>query len=176
VEGPWGEIDGLLTFGGKIYLPPDSAHLHTVVAAAHNAGHEGIQKTLHRVKADLHTPRLRAMVQEFVQVNTVCQKNKVEHLHPAGSLQPLPIMTEVWANISMDFMEGFPKVHGESVILSVVDRFCKYTHFIALGHPYSASVAVAFFDDIIHLHGIPVSIVGDRDPVFTGHFWQELIV
>jgi hypothetical protein len=62
----------------------------------------------------------------------------VEHLRTAGLLQPLPIPCKVWTNISMDFMEGFPKVHGESVILSVVDRFCKYVHFIALGHPYSA--------------------------------------
>lgn len=75
----------------------------------------------------------------------------------------------------MDFVEGFPKVHGKSVILSVDDRFSKYVHFIALGHPYSAfSVAAALFDDIVRLHGIPVSIVSDRDLVFTSHFWQEL--
>jgi hypothetical protein len=47
----------------------------------------------------------------------------------------------------MDFMEGFPKVGGKSIILIVVDRFSKYAHFITLGHPYSATtVAKAFFD------------------------------
>ena len=60
----------------------------------------------------------------------------------------------------MDFIEGLPKVSGKSIILTVVDRFSKYAHFIALGHPYSsASVARAFFDDIVHLHGFPSSIV-----------------
>ncbi|KAK1683940.1 hypothetical protein QYE76_044788 [Lolium multiflorum] len=70
---------------------------------------------------------------------------------------------------------GPPKVGGKSVILTVVDRFSKYAHFIALGHPYTAaSVARAFFDGIVRLHGFPSSIVSDRDPVFTGHVWRDL--
>ena len=75
----------------------------------------------------------------------------------------------------MDFIEGLPKVGGKSVILTVVDRFSKYAHFIALGHPYTAaSVARAFFDDIVRLHGFLASIVSDRDPVFTGQVWRDL--
>jgi hypothetical protein len=75
----------------------------------------------------------------------------------------------------MDFIEALPKVHGKSVILTVVDRFSKYAHFIPLGHPYTAaSVAKAFFNDIVRLHGLPESIVSDRDPVFTGHVWRDL--
>jgi hypothetical protein len=70
----------------------------------------------------------------------------------------------------MDFVEGLPKVHGKFVILTVVDRFSKYAHFIALGHPYTVtSVARAFFDGIVRLHRFPSSIVNDRDPVFMGH-------
>jgi len=57
----------------------------------------------------------------------------------------------------------------------VVDRFSKYAHFIALGHPYTAfSVARAFFDGIVRLHGFPSSVVSDRDPAFTGHVWRDL--
>ena len=75
----------------------------------------------------------------------------------------------------MDFVEGFPRVGGKSVILIVVDRFAKMAHFIALSHPYSASsVARAFFDNIVPLHGFPCSIVSDRDTVFTSNFWEEL--
>jgi transposase InsO family protein len=75
----------------------------------------------------------------------------------------------------MDFTEGLPKVHGKSVIFTIVDRFSKYAHFIALSHPYSAaSVARMFFDGIVRLHGFPNSIVSDRDPVFTSHMWQDL--
>jgi hypothetical protein len=75
----------------------------------------------------------------------------------------------------MDFIEGFPKVGNKSVVLTVVDRFSKFTHFIALGHPYSAaSVAKVFFEGIMRLHGIPCSIVSDRDMVFTIAFWTVL--
>jgi hypothetical protein len=82
---------------------------------------------------------------------------------------------QVWADISMDFIEGLPKVGGKSVILTVVDRFSKYAHFIPLGHPYTAaSVARAFFNGIVRLHGFPTSIVSDRDPVFTGNVWRDL--
>ena len=75
----------------------------------------------------------------------------------------------------MDFIEGLPKVHDKSVVLTVVDRFSKYAHFIALSHPYTAaSVARAFFDGIVRLHGFPSSIVSDRDPVFTSNLWRDL--
>ena len=75
----------------------------------------------------------------------------------------------------MDIIEGFLRVGGKSVILTVVDRFSKMAHFIALSHPYSASsVARAFFDNIVRLHEFPCSIVSDRDTVFTSNFWEEL--
>lgn len=60
-------------------------------------------------------------------------------------------------------------------MLTVVDRFSKYAHFIPLGHPYSAAtVARAFFDGIVRLHDIPCSIISDHDTVFTGTFWKDL--
>jgi hypothetical protein len=75
----------------------------------------------------------------------------------------------------MDFIERLLKVGGKSVILTVVDRFSKYAHFIALGHPYTASsITRDFFDGIVRLHGFPTSVVSDRDPVFTGNVWRDL--
>jgi hypothetical protein len=75
----------------------------------------------------------------------------------------------------LDFIEGFPKVGGKSVILTVVDWFSKYAHFITLDHPYFVTmVAKAFFDTIVRLHSVPESIISNRDPVFTGTLWKEL--
>jgi hypothetical protein len=61
----------------------------------------------------------------------------------------------VWADISMDFIDGLPKAHCKSIII-VVDHFSKYAHFIALSHPYIiALVARAFFEGVVHLNSFP---------------------
>jgi hypothetical protein len=68
-----------------------------------------------------------------------------------------------------------PKVDDKFIILMVVDRFSKYTHFLALVHPYSATtVAKAFFDTIVRLHGVSESIASDRDLVITSMLWKDL--
>jgi hypothetical protein len=171
----WSVKDDLIFRSGKIYIPPNTDFIQQVLQLAHSTGHEGIQKTLHRLRSNFSLDQDRRLVTEFVHSCTVCQQNKTDSLHPAGLLQPLPIPSRVWADISMDFIEALPKVHGKSIILTVVDRFSKYAHFIPLGHPYTASsVARAFFNDIVRLHGIPESIVSDRDPVFTGNVWRDL--
>jgi hypothetical protein len=119
---------------------------------------------------------MKQLVQDLVRTCVVCQRYKSEHLHPAGLLLPLPVPQGVWTDVALDFVEALPRARGKSVILTVVDRFSKYCHFIPLAHPYSAeSVAQAFFADIVRLHGVPQSMVSDRDPIFTLTFWRELM-
>lgn len=76
----------------------------------------------------------------------------------------------------MDFVVGLSKSKGFDTILVVEDRLSKYGHFLLLlKRPYSTrSVADVFTREIVRLHGIPASIVSDRDPVFMSNFWQEL--
>jgi hypothetical protein len=175
VSPGWTELDGLLLFKGKVYVPHASTLWPIILSSAHDTVHEGIQKTIHRFQSSFYNPHALQRVKEFIKGCSVCQRNKTEHLHPGGLLQPLSVPSEVWSDISMDFIEGFPKVGGKSVILTVVDRFSKFAHFIALGHPYTAaSVAKAFFDNIVRLHGLPCSIVSDRDTVFISTIWLEL--
>ncbi|KAJ4788910.1 polyprotein [Rhynchospora pubera] len=170
----WSFCDGLFLRQHRIFVPASSSCLQPILTTAHGVGHEGVQKTLHRIRRDFYIPQLKQLVQDFVRSCPLCQQHKVDHLHPAGLLQPLPIPARIWSDISMDFIEGFPKSHGKSVILTVVDRFSKYAHFIPLAHPYNAcSVAQVFFEAIVKLHGIPESIVSDRDTVFTSNFWIE---
>ena len=75
----------------------------------------------------------------------------------------------------MDFIIGFPKFEGKSVIMVIVDRITKYAHFCALCHQFKASkIDVSFMETIQKLHGNSKIIVCDRDPIFTGNFWTEL--
>jgi hypothetical protein len=170
---PWALVDGMVTFNTKLYVPPSSTLLHDLVADIHNDKHEGIQRTLHH---DFHAPNLRSTVLDFIRGCLTCQRYKTEHLLPGGLLLPLPMPPMVWADVALNFIEGLPKVGCRSVILTVVDRFSKYRHFIPLGHPYTnETVTKVFLAEIVHLHGIPQSIVSDCDPAFTLTFWKELL-
>jgi hypothetical protein len=142
---------------------------------SHGMGPEGVQKTLHRLCASFFMPHDAHRVHKFIKGCFVYQCHKTENLHPVGLLQPLDVPSVVWQDISMDFVDGFPKVGDKAVILMVVDHLSKYAHFNALGHPYTATIiVVAFFKQIIRLHGVPASIVIDRDLIFTSTVWQEL--
>lgn len=75
----------------------------------------------------------------------------------------------------MDFIEGLPKSEDKELILVVVDRLTKFSHFVGLSHPLTAvTVAKMFLDQVHKLHGLLESIISDRDYIFLSSFWQEL--
>jgi hypothetical protein len=162
--GPnWMVVDDIVLYKGRIFLSDTSASWAPILLQAHGMGHVGVQKILHWLRATFLTPHDGRLVRDFIRGCSVCQRHKTEHLHLADLLQPLDVPTAVWQDIAMDFIEGFPKTSG------------KYVHFIALGHPYTAtSVTTTFFEQIVRLHGVPASIVSNRDPVLTSAMWKEL--
>ncbi|TYK27130.1 pol protein [Cucumis melo var. makuwa] len=95
---------------------------------------------------------------------------------PAGLLQPLSIPEWKWENVSMDFITGLPRtLRGFTVIWVVVDRLTKSAHFVPGKSAYTASKwAQLYMSEIVRLHGVPVSIVSDRDARFTSKFWKGL--
>ncbi|XP_071680352.1 uncharacterized protein [Lolium perenne] len=121
LAAPWRLDKGLLLHGRRIFVPDHGDLRHQALSLAHSAGHEGVQKTLHRLRADFYIPGDGALVRDWVRACVTCQRNKTETLRPAGLLQPLDVPSQVWADISLDFIEGLPKVGGKSVILTVVD-------------------------------------------------------
>jgi len=169
--------DGILFLKGRIVIPPTSTLKNEILQEFHSskfAGHSGILRTLKRLAQNFYWIAMKADVKAFVSACDVCQRNKHEARSPAGLLQPLPIPMQVWEDISMDFIDGLPMSAGKNSILVVVDRLTKYGHFFALGHPYSAkTVATVFVSGVMKLHGVPRSIVSDRDPIFLSSFWQE---
>lgn len=138
-------------------------------------GHSGRDATLKRLKHLFYWKGMNKEVQQYIRECTVCQACKYDSQSTYGLLQPLPIPKGVWVDISTDFVEGLPKSQGKEVIWVVIDRLSKYAHFTALAHPYTAEmVAHSFLDNIYKLHGLPKSIVSDRDPIFLSSFWQSL--
>jgi hypothetical protein len=92
-----------------------------------------------------------------------------------GILQPLPIPSQHWEEVSMDFITNLPKFEGKNDIMVVVDRLIKYAHFFSISHPFKESTIVTTFMEIVqNIHGVPKIIVSDRDSIFTRNFWTEL--
>ena len=115
-------------------------------------------------------------MQEYVADCVVCQQTKYPTSKPSGLLQPLPIPSAPWTEISMDFIVGLPPSVGHMTIFVVVDRLMKVAHFCPLKSGFTAKVvATAFFDSIVKLHGFPQGIVSDRDPLFVSNFWRQLM-
>jgi hypothetical protein len=110
-------------------------------------------------------------IRNFVAECDVCQHNKGETVKSPGTLQPLLIPPAIWKDISMDFITGLPKSGNKSVIMVVVDRLSKYAHLCALQHSFTTStMAQIFMDQVFKIHGMPHSIVSDRDPTFISNF------
>jgi hypothetical protein len=170
---------GLIKYKGRLVIGANLALQPKLIAQLHDTpvgGHSGIHATYQRVKKLFYWPGIKLAVELFVRQCQVCQQAKHCNTKPAGLLQPLPPPKEPWQDVTMDFIEGLPVSDSANVILVVVDRLTKYAHFLPLRHPYTTNyVAKAYMDNIVRLHGVPLSITSDRDKVFTSVFWRELM-
>ncbi|KAK8950540.1 hypothetical protein KSP40_PGU007189 [Platanthera guangdongensis] len=171
-------IGGHLYYHGRVVIPASSAWKEVMLQEFHSSptgGHAGVLRTLQRLRANVFWRGLRRDAQRFVQQCDMCQRQKYETSSPAGLLTPLEIPQQIWETVSMDFIEGLPRSQGKSTILVIVDKLSKYGHFLALSHPYTAeAVADLFAREVVRLHGLPSSIISDRDPTFLSKFWKEL--
>ncbi|CAH9140159.1 unnamed protein product [Cuscuta epithymum] len=174
---PFQLINGRLFYKGRIVLPANSPWISKLLEEFHSTpmgGHSGAYRTYRRLAANVYWKGMMKRVQQFVSECLICQKNKYETLSPAGLLHPLPIPSAIWEDIAMDFITGLPRSNGFDCIWVVIDRFTKYAHFVGLRHPFTArSLADVFAKEIVRLHGVPHSIVSDRDPIFLSNFWTE---
>ncbi|GBG80582.1 hypothetical protein CBR_g31042 [Chara braunii] len=164
----------------RICVPSIGQPRVRAVAEFHNqavAGHMGFHKTLARVSRLYVWPKRKDFVKDYVAESPTCQEvNSANHL-PYGLLQPLPIPEGRWQSISMDFIGPLrpPTPHGHDAILVVVDRFTKRARFVPCRYAISArEVADIVFDRVVRDHGLPLSIISDRDPRFTSRFWRRL--
>ena len=105
----------------------------------------------------------------------MCQQVKAEHQKPTGLLQPLEVAEWKWEHIMMDLVTHLPRTpQGHDAVWVIVDRLTKSAHFLAGRMTFTLKrFCRLYILEIVRLHGVPVSIVSDRDPRFTTHLWRS---
>lgn len=174
VRSDYSLVDGFIFKNNRICVPECSLRLQ-IIKELHSEGHVGRDRTLKLVTDSYFWPTLRRDVEWFLARCVTCQQGKGNATN-AGLYLPLPIPTQPWSDISMDFVLGFPRTqHGNDYIIDVVDRFSKMAHFIPCKKTMDAvQVAQLFFREIYRLHGLPIFIVSDRNSRFISYFWRSL--
>jgi hypothetical protein len=120
-------------------------------------------------------PQMTADIHEFCQTCELCQQAKGTNTKPVGKLHPLPVPTKPWDSIEMDFIGPFPKSRGYNYLWVIICRMTSMVHLIPIHMRMKASeLSWIYRQEIIRLHGLPSSIVSDRDSRFTSKWWKEL--
>jgi len=175
--------DGLIYFrdaeNSRLCIPEVKEIRSKLLCEAHDsvvAAHQGIEKTYSALSRRFFWCHMGVSVKRYVNSCLICQRTKSTGASGAGMLQPLPIPSSPWQDISMDFITHLPKSPmGNDSIMVVVDRLSKMAHFLPTTIEVTAEKAArSFVDSIFRLHGMPKSIVSDRDPRFTSDFWKGL--
>jgi hypothetical protein len=119
---------------------------------------------------------MKREIAKYVSECDTCQRIKASHLTVSGTLQPLPIPSWKWEDISMDFIVGLPQTSQKhDSIWVIIDRLTKTAHFLSVHTTYTAKkYAEIYLDQIIRLHGVPKTIISDRGVQFIARFWEQL--
>jgi hypothetical protein len=171
--------DGTLKYRNRLCVPKEDNLRKEILTEAHQSLytiHPGSTKMYRDLRERYWWNGMKKEVAQFVERCLTCQRVKAEHQKPAGMLKPLTIPEWKWEHITMDFVTGIPRtMTGLDAVWVVVDRLTKSAHFLPIKTTYDMNrLAKEYVDEIVRLHGVPVSIVSDRDPRFTSQFWKGL--
>ena len=169
--------NGLICYKKRIYIPPAKDLRVKILEEAHKTPytlHLGMVKMYHDLKELYWWPGMKSDVTKFVVRCLTCQKVKAEHKKPPGLLQPIELPEWKWDNITMDFVKGLPRTaSGNNAIWVIVDRLTKSAHFLAIkGNCPLERLAELYAREVVRLHGVPSSVISDRDTQFTSRFWE----
>ena len=170
--------EGILRFASRIWIPNVVELKEEIMRDAHNSKysiHPGSTKMYRDLKENFWWPNMKKEIAEWISKCYTCQRVKAEHQHPSGLLQPLDIPEWKWEHLAMDFVVGLPRTRANhDAIWVIIDRLTKSAHFLPINERFSLDKLVhMYLKEIVMRHGVPVSIVSDRDPRFNSRFWRQ---
>ncbi|GKA59205.1 putative nucleotidyltransferase, ribonuclease H [Tanacetum coccineum] len=168
-----------LYFMDRIWVPLVGSVRTMIMDEAHRSKyyvHPGADKMYHDLRDMYWWPGMKRDIATYVSKCLTCSKVKAEHQRPSGLLQQPEIPEWKWDKITMDFITKLPRSKsGHDTIWVIVDRLTKSAHFLAIREDYSTEkLAKIYIDEIVARHGVPVSIISDRDGRFTSRCWQTV--
>lgn len=163
----------------QLYIPDVPSLKQRILREHHDSviyGHLGIGKTTKAISASFYWPKLVQDTTAYVRSCPTCQRSKSRHQRPKGLLHPLEIPPERWDCVAMDLITHLPMtIRHHDAVYTIVDKLSKRTYFIPTTTNVTApGLAQLFFDNVFRAHGLPRTIVSDRDPRFTSKFWNSL--
>ncbi|GJY30873.1 putative reverse transcriptase domain-containing protein [Tanacetum coccineum] len=171
--------DGTLCFNGRSWLPCYGDLRTVIMHESHKSKysiHPGSDKMYQDMKKLYWWPNMKADIATYVSKCLTCAKVKAEHQRPSGLLVQPKIPEWKWDNITMDFVTKLPKSpQGYDTIWVIVDRLTKSAIFVPMRETDPLEkLAKLYLKEVVARHGIPVSIICDRDPRFASRFWRTL--
>jgi hypothetical protein len=171
--------NGVIYKDNRIYVPNKTDIKTQIMNESHDSplsGHVGTAKTTELVTRRFYWPGMHEEIRKYVVSCLPCQSNKPSQQVPMGLLQPLPIPDKRNEQWTMDLITQLPRSKsGNDAIVVWVEKLGKLAHFKATRTAISApELAKLFYQEVVRHHGIPMSIVSDRDPRFTSNFWRSL--
>ncbi|KAK8934587.1 hypothetical protein KSP39_PZI014471 [Platanthera zijinensis] len=169
--------NGLLRRNGRVCIPSVGKLREELMYEAHFAKysvHPGSTKMYRDMKKLFWWPGLKKDVARYVAECNTCALVKAECQKPGGFLKSLPITEWKFDDISMDFVHGLPRSQrGHDSIWVIVDRLKKVAHFLPNRRDDPVeTLAKLYMEQVVRLHGVPRSIVSDRDGRFTSNDWR----
>ncbi|GJR20535.1 putative reverse transcriptase domain-containing protein, partial [Tanacetum coccineum] len=171
--------DGTLCLNGRSWLPCYGDLRTVIMHESHKSKysiHPGSDKMYQDMKKLYWWPNMKADIATYVNKCLTCAKVKAEHQRPSGLLVQPKIPEWKWDNITMDFVTKLPKTsQGYDTIWVIVDRLTKSAIFTPMRETDPLDkLARLYLKEVVTRHGIPVSIICDRDPRFASNFWRSL--
>ncbi|GKD37059.1 putative reverse transcriptase domain-containing protein [Tanacetum coccineum] len=171
--------DRTLCLNGRSWLPCYGDLRTVIMHESHKSKysvHPGSDKMYQDMKKLYWWPNMKADIATYVSKCLTCAKVKAEHQRPSGLLVQPKIPEWKWDNITMDFVTKLPKSpQGHDTIWVIVDRLTKSAIFTPIRETDpTEKLARIYIKEVVARHGIPVSIICDRDPRFASHFWRSL--